>query len=284
MKNKPKFWIEKIPYPKESDHKYSRGQVAVLGGEIMTGAACLSADAAAKIGAGLVTIIAKKNSLPIYKCFKPYIIARDDMDMKAFVQNAKLKGRVCPIIGPGLGDKDYRFVRSIILLLLLEQDIPMIIDADGLNAFEGRMPELLSKLHKNVILTPHDGEFKRMFPNLAKLLDSDREQAIIDAANLSNAVIVLKGSKTIIATKGRDIIVNNNASTYLATAGSGDVLSGVLGGLLTQGMSAFDAACAGVWMHGRASQIIGAGLVASDLIEEIPKVLKEMLGISKKVG
>lgn len=284
MKNEPEVWIKGFPVPDENSHKYSRGQVAVLGGAEMTGAACLSADAAAKIGAGLVTIISPdKKSTNIYRCFKPYIIVRDDVEIYDFVLKAKEKGRVCPSIGSGLGNKDYRLLRDVILPLLDECD-EILIDADGLNAFEGHSDLLFSKLHNNVVLTPHEGEFKKLFPNLAGLLADNRAEATKKAAICSNAIIVLKGHETIIATQGQDVIINDNASPYLASAGSGDVLSGLIAGLTAQGMSAFNAACAGVYMHGRASEIVGVGLVASDLIEVFPKVLKEMLGIHKKLG
>ncbi len=274
MENTPHIWIDKLPAPKESDHKYSRGQVVILGGKDMTGAACLSADAAARVGAGLVTIIAQdKASLHVYRCFKPYIIARNDLDIAQFVKLAKLKGCICPAIGMGMGNKDYKALRNTILSLLSVAD-KIVIDADGLNAFEEHSRLLFSKLHENIVLTPHEGEFKRLFPDLT----------VRQAAAASNAVIVLKGHKTVIAAPDGREVINNNASAYLATAGSGDVLSGVIAGLIAQGMSAFDAACAGVYIHGKASQNIGVGLVASDLIKIFPKVLKEILGIHEKLG
>ncbi len=284
MINKPDIWIKKFPRPKESDHKYSRGQVVVLGGKDMTGAACLSADGAARVGAGLVTIISSnKESAAIYKNFRPYIIVKNNIDIDSFVVKAKSKSRICLVIGPGLGNKDYQMLRSTILSLL-DEGVPIVIDADGLNAFAGQADLLFSNIHKDIVLTPHDGEFKKLFPDLAQLLGKNRAMAAQKAAELSGAVIVLKGHKTIIAAQGREAVVNYNACAYLATAGSGDVLSGAISGLIAQGMSAFDAACAGVYMHGRASEIFGAGLVASDLIEIFPKVLKEMLGIHKKLG
>lgn len=290
MKNEPSLWIENFASPQPNDHKYNRGQIAVLGGVDMTGAACLSADSAARIGAGVVTIISPHltvfqkmkilDPLLVYKAFKPYLIARNDITMNEFVKRAKVKGCVCPVIGPGLGDKEYSVVRSIVLSVL-DQGVPIVLDADGLNAFEGHQGSLWAHIHGNVVLTPHDGEFKKLFPGVLK---EDRVAAAIEAAKISNSIIVLKGANSIIAAPDGEAVVNNNALPYLATAGSGDVLSGMIAGLVSQGMPAFEAACAAVWMHGRASEIIGCGLVASDIIEIIPKILKEILGIREKLG
>lgn len=293
MKNTPDLWLKEFPIPDALSHKYTRGQVCVLGGVQMTGAACLSADGAARIGAGLVTIVSPYLTLGqkvqgfdpiyIYKSFRPYIIARNDMTIQHFVERATVKGRVCAIVGPGLGDEEYETVRAIILSLLQEK-IPMVIDADGLNAFAGHEAKLYGALHRDVILTPHDGEFKRVFPSLARLMTSDRRQAAVNASSESDAVVVLKGAETTIATPDGQVVINDKASPFLATAGAGDVLSGIVGGLLAQGMQGFLAACASVWIHAKSAEIKGAGLVASDLNENIAKVLKETLGIDEKVG
>ena len=289
MNNEPQLWIKDIPCPKDSDHKYSRGQVIVMGGVDMTGAACLSADAAARVGAGLVTLISPKvhkgsfDPVLVYKCFKPYIIARNDISMQDCVYKAQKKGVVCPVIGPGLGDKDYQGISGLILTLL-EDEQPIVIDADGLNAFQINREAFWLKTHGKVVLTPHEGEFKKLFPDLAPLLKDDRSETARAASERSGAVLVLKGAQTVIADPAGQVVTNSNASPYLATGGSGDVLSGMVAGLIAQGMTPFNAACAAVWMHGHASEIIGAGLVASDIIEKIPELLKEMLGIQKKVG
>ena len=293
MMNAPEYWQSHLPAPAEKDHKYIRGQVAVLGGVEMTGAACLAADAAARTGAGLVTIMPGKISLlqrlmgddpmSTYQNFRPYIIVRKNERMIDFVKDEQKKTRrVVPVIGPGLGNKEYEIVRTIILSLLKEE-VPLVLDADGLNAFIGYADVLLKNLHKDVILTPHDGEFLKLFPQLTGVLNENRKNAAEQAASLSASTIVLKGAKTIIAAREQETVINDNASPYLATAGSGDVLAGIMAGLVAQGMPPFGAACAGVWIHGRASQIIGAGLVACDIIEKIPEILKETLGIRKKL-
>ncbi len=294
IENTPQLWASQIPVPNAQDHKYKRGQVAVLGGDEMTGAACLAADAAARSGAGLVTLIAQKQSilemlnpgsvdpLLIYRSFRPYIIARRNYK----IEKAQEKGRVACIIGPGLGDNSYNNVRSVILDLLNKgEGTPIVVDADGLNAFLGdnENKNLCKAAHPQCVLTPHEGEFQKLFPHLAGTVKTDRYDAVSQAVRLlSGGVLVLKGHQTIIAQyrNGEEqVLVNKISSPYLATAGSGDVLSGLIAGFMAQGMPGFQAAAASVWMHGKASQNLGAGLVAQDLVKNIPVVLKEILGI-----
>ncbi|MFP4098828.1 MAG: NAD(P)H-hydrate dehydratase [Alphaproteobacteria bacterium] len=299
--NRQEHWIDLIPRAGEEDHKYTRGQVFVAGGRDMTGAACLAADAAAKAGAGLVNIVVLRlkfheiinphiiDPLPVYKGFRPYIITRRCPDIVALLCQAQIKGRAVGVIGPGLGSNDYKEIRRIILHALEgscgQPVIPIVLDADGLNAFGGDAyrAHLYRAVHSSAVLTPHDGEFKKLFPSLSSLLKDNREKAAYDAAQmLDGGVLVLKGHNTIIAQQADGevhMVVNNVTSPYLATAGSGDVLSGVIAGLMAQGMPAFQAGAAGVWIHGKAAQNIGLGLVAADLIDNIPEVLKEMLGI-----
>ena len=284
MKNTPGLWIKNFPVPTPQDHKYSRGQVVVLGGADMTGAACLSADAAARIGAGLVTIISSSHDvLNTYRSFRSYIIVRTDVTIEEFVKAGTAKGTVASVIGPGLGNKEYKAIRDIIASVLT-LNTPIVLDADGLNAFEGKTNDLWDNIHENTVITPHEGEFSKLFPDLKSLLKTDHEEAAKKAAEMSQAIVVLKGFETVIAAPNGQIIINDNASPYLATAGSGDVLSGMIAGLMGQGMNALDAACAAVWLHGKASIDLGTGLVATDLVEIIPELLKETLGIRKKVG
>ena len=292
--NTPDIWINSVPVASPQDHKYTRGQVAVLGGDEMTGAACLTAYAAAKSGAGLVTLIAQKQSLLqilnphtidpllIYRSFRPYIIAHRGYK----IEEAEKKGRVACVIGPGLGNKAYKNVRGVILDILKKgEGTPIVVDADGLNAFLGdnNNKSLCHAAHEQCVLTPHEGEFQKLFPHLANTVKEDRYDAVSQAIRLlSGGVLVLKGHETIIAQHmhgEENILINKVASPFLATAGSGDVLSGIIAGLMAQGMPGFQAAAAGVWMHGKAAQNLGFGLVAEDLVKNIPVVLKEMLGI-----
>ncbi|MGH1455437.1 MAG: NAD(P)H-hydrate dehydratase [Alphaproteobacteria bacterium] len=289
--NLPELWIESFPVYDETTHKYKRGQVFVLGGVEMTGAACLSADAAARVGAGLVTIISpylsafqkliRFDPIGVYKSFKPYIMVKQQHLLNA-VQKSQEKGRCSVIIGPGLGNREYSTVRSIVYSILEEKTL-LVLDADGLNAFEGRQAQLYTLLHEDSVVTPHEGEFKKLFPELSLDSHEDRIQSTQLAAKKCGCVIVLKGARTIIANE-HSYVINTNAKPSLATAGSGDVLSGIIAGLMAQGMDAFDAARCGVWIHGKTSQTSEPCLVATDINEKIPLVLKEMLGIDKKLG
>lgn len=277
LENDIGLWCANLPVPKDTDHKYTRGQVAVLGGPEMAGAACLTAHGASRIGAGLVMIISPFFDMPrrdgaydpmsVYRSFMPHLIIREGQSFLDFVRQAERKGRVVPVIGPGLGP-DYGIIRRIVVGAL-KRNKPVVLDADALNAFEGHLDELLAVLHAEAVLTPHEGEYVRLF-----------KQSDFKA---TKAVIIRKGARTFISREDRENVVNTTASPYLATAGSGDVLAGIVAGLMAQGMPAFEAACAGVWMHGKAAQIHGPGLIAGDIPNLIPKVLQEVLGFHKNL-
>jgi len=150
----------------------------------------------------------------------------------------------------------------------------VILDADALTVFGSDREKLYSALNNNSILTPHEGEFARLFPDL----DGFKTQRAQKAAQASGAVIVLKGPDTVIVAPDGRTVINTNAPPWLATAGSGDVLAGMIVGLAAQGMAPFDAACAAVWIHGAAAYLFGEGLVASDIATKIPAVLGELHG------
>ncbi|MEX1147145.1 MAG: ADP/ATP-dependent (S)-NAD(P)H-hydrate dehydratase, partial [Sphingomonadales bacterium] len=152
----------------------------------------------------------------------------------------------------------------------------VVLDADALTVFADRPTDLFNLLHDNCVITPHDGEFFRLFPELKSVpgkLDRARR-----AAEISGAIVLLKGADTVIAAPDGRVVINDNAPADLATAGAGDVLAGMVAGLLAQGMAAFDAAAAAVWVHGRAACNFGPGLVAGDLPAGIPSVLGELKG------
>jgi hydroxyethylthiazole kinase-like uncharacterized protein yjeF len=288
--NTPQLWAHGLPRPTRADHKYTRGQVAVLGGADMTGAACLAAEAAARIGAGLVMIVSpffdfpKKaerfDPIPIYHSFRPYLIIREHVSFLDVIREGERKGRIIPVLGPGLGN-DTATIRRIVLGAL-RRGKPVVLDADALNAFEGAArAELCAALHENANLPPHQGEFARLFPETA---GRSRVEKMAHACAATPGVWVLKGGCTLIAARGTEVMENDTASPYLATAGAGDVLAGMIAGLLAQGMAPLDAACAGVWMHGRAGAMLGPGLVASDLAGQFPAALQEVLGFQDKVG
>ncbi len=243
--NAPELWD--VPKPGQADHKYSRGMAVIYGAPLMTGATRLAASAAARAGAGLVTVLAPPGTGSIYRISLPaHIIVRDDMQWYDPRITAQLWG-------PG----------GLDVKIMLAGVTPAVIDADGLFA----LPE---KLHENVVLTPHEGEFLRLFPDFK---GKKTEKALM-ASQKSGAIVVLKGAESIIAHPDGRIVVNNHASSYLASAGTGDVMAGMIAGLLAQGMEPFDAACAGVWMHGEAGIRLGAGLVASDIPDILPLILR----------
>jgi hydroxyethylthiazole kinase-like uncharacterized protein yjeF len=171
------------------------------------------------------------------------------------------------VIGPAAG-LDAHTVDNV--RALARTGAALVVDADALSIFEGRSQELFDLLDPTDVLTPHEGEFRRLFPDL---LDSGRETAAIEAARTAGCVVVLKGRETVIAGPDGRQHVNDNGSPWLATAGTGDVLAGIIGGLIAQGMASLDAAAAAVWIHAEAARGFGPGLIAEDLPDRLPAVL-----------
>jgi hydroxyethylthiazole kinase-like uncharacterized protein yjeF len=244
----PELW--RLPHLDPSTHKYSRGHVTVLGGPAMTGAARLAADAARRAGAGMVTIAAPFGSADIYRTGSPGVIV-SNATIQELLSDARRHVWVC---GPGLGAEGARQA----LPLLLAAGRHVVADADTFTAFANQ-PDALTG---SAVLTPHAAEFARVFGPPG----TDRLAAARAAAARTRAVLLLKGSDTIIAAPDGRAAINFNAPPWLATAGAGDVLSGIIAGLLAQDMPAWKAAAAGAWLHGRAAQRAGSGLVAEDLL------------------
>jgi len=274
--NSPELWRENLPYPKPADNKYSRGHLLVLGGALyQTGASRLAAMAGLRVGAGAITIASLPQSLLIYAAHLTAIMVSPVTGARDFAKLLAEKHISGIVIGPAAGvtEKTYEFS-----LAALESALPLVMDADALSVFsdkhKARAEELfaLIKARKaKTVLTPHEGEFKRLFGELP----GDREERAQAAAIKSGAVILLKGNETVIASEGKTII-NKNAPSTLATAGSGDVLAGIIGGLTAQGMDVFDASCAGAWIHAEAANIFGPGLIAEDLPGLVPGVMREL--------
>lgn len=246
--NLPELWH--VPVLNAASHKYTRGAVTVLGGSVMTGAARLAADAARRAGAGLVTIATQAGGGNVYRAGSPGTIV-SETPLAALLSDHRRQVWVC---GPGLGADAARAA----LPALLAAHRQVVADADTFTAFADS-PDALKGA---AVLTPHAAEFARVFGAAG----SDRLAAVRAAAARSGAVILLKGSDTIIAAPDGRAAVNANAPPWLATAGAGDVLAGIIAGLLAQGMDPWQAAAAGAWLHGEAGMRAGPGLVAEDLL------------------
>jgi len=258
--NDPTLWFTLFPCPSHDAHKYARGHCVVIGGTTLTGAARLVATAAARAGAGLVTLVVPTAISNTYRAALPaHIMVEDETDDRcAQLQDPR---RNVLVLGPGYG----RDGAGVIRWLMARGPQAAVVDADGLNALADKA-DGLKLMRAGDVMTPHAGEYKRLFG------DMDPQAA----AKVAGCVIILKGARTII-TDGTRVIVNDHASPYLASAGTGDVLAGVIGGLLAQGMPAFEAACAGVWLHGDAGLAIGPGLVASDLPDALPAIIARLI-------
>ncbi len=244
-------------------HKYVRGHALILGGE-MTGAARLAAGAARRIRAGMVTLAVPQKLMPIYAsaCAPGVVLKPCDKpdDLAALLEHGKISAALA---GPGLGVG--KTTRSMVAQLL-EDGLPLVLDADALTSFEGRQDDLFGNLHHPALLTPHEGEFKRLFERSSDKLASARQ-----AARHAGATVLLKGADTVIASPDGRAVIETQAPPWLATAGSGDVLAGIAVGLMAQGMPPFQAGQAAAWQHGQAGLRAGEGLVAEDLIGELGK-------------
>jgi NAD(P)H-hydrate epimerase len=272
IKNEPVLWQGTFPQKTPSGHKYAYGHAVIYGGPAMPGAAILAALSALRVGAGLCSIVGSVEAKSAYLAAHPCILYEPCQKALQFPCHNKDKRRNALLIGPGAGASDRKGLRRAVLETLA-QGRACVLDADALNVFQGQAGALFSALHAHCVLTPHEGEFARLFPGL----EGTRQERAGRAAQITGAVIVLKGSETVIACPDGRMAININAPSWLATAGAGDVLAGLILGLLAQNMPPFDAACAATWMHGAAAERFGPGLIASDLPEIIPSVLQGIL-------
>jgi ADP-dependent NAD(P)H-hydrate dehydratase / NAD(P)H-hydrate epimerase len=232
----------------------------------MTGAACLSASAGLQAGAGLVGIVAHSCVGPIYRMRERALIVADADTPEAFDALLREKKPDAMVIGPGFGRRnDTKELVSMVLSLTDRA----VLDADALTAFAADPNELFAQLTTNHVLTPHEGEFTRLFPDLK----GTRIEQAREAAQRCGAIMVLKGRDTLIAHPNGAVIINANAPNNLAMGGSGDVLAGIIGGLLARGMGEFMAAAAGVWFHGEAGKLAGNGAIADDLLDHLRAVI-----------
>ena len=273
--NNPNLWISSFPQPSSLDHKYTRGMVLVnCGPKSKTGAARLAARSALRVGAGAVKIICNEDVVDI---LEPQISVEliEVINNKQDFQNILKDKKVSSIlVGPGNGINNETKARALMALAFIDH---VVLDADALTVFENNPEELFIDCYPHTILTPHEGEFKKIFGNEIAEID-DRVLKTKEASIKSNTTVVLKGANTIIASPSGDVVINKSSATYLATAGSGDVLAGIITSLVGKNkMNAFDAACAGVWLHSEMGTILGAGMIAEDIIDLIPVTVKKLL-------
>lgn len=256
--------------PERSGHKYYRGHAFIVSGlRHRTGASRLAAQACLRTGAGLVTIIGKDDALDEHAAFVTAIMLREEDDHFSMVGGV---GNVIAI-GPASGVNEETCVK---VLRLLARGNPIVLDADAMTAFETDPGRLFAALHDKAVLTPHEGEFVRLFPDIAL---TDRKVAALIAAARSGANVLLKGRNTQIASPEGRWAANSHSSPWLATAGSGDVLTGIITGLMAQGSASFDAAAIGAWLHGEIGRRGGVGLTADDMPGLLPTVLADILAV-----
>jgi NAD(P)H-hydrate epimerase len=277
--NRRTLWDAAFPHADGASHKYTRGHALIAAGSEMTGAARLAARAALRIGAGVVTIAADPEVVPIYAAALEAVIVRPMAELSAYEKLLEDERRNALAIGPGAGIGNE--TRDLVRMALASRRA-VVLDADALTSFETQPRALFSVIRDGgqpVVLTPHEGEFKRLFGQIHKATASKLERAR-EAAKLSGAVVILKGADTVIAAPDGRAAISDNAPPFLATAGAGDVLTGMVAGLLAQRMAGFEAASAAVWMHGEAARHVGPGLIAEDLPDALMPVLREMSGYS----
>lgn len=281
FENIPELWREKFCLPRVEGHKYDRGHAVVVSGPAWsTGAARLAARGALRAGAGLVTIASPREALAVNAATNLAIMVRPvdgAAELTRFLADPRLNALA---IGPGLGVEG---TTRDLVVAALSGNRAVVLDADAITAF-AQSPERLSaavkaRTGRATILTPHEGEFSRYFHVLdASTKAGSKLDRARRAAALMDVIIVLKGPDTVVAAPDGRAAIAANAPAFLATAGAGDVLSGIVTGLLAQGMPGFEAACAAVWLHGEAARAFGLGLIAEDLPEQLPSVYRALFG------
>jgi len=279
FENTPQVWRKAFPVPRIDGHKYARGHALVVSGDLAsTGAARMSARAALRAGAGLVTLLSPRDALAINAAALTAVMVRP---VDNAIQFADLLGdrrlNAC-VIGPGagIGKRTVDFVHTA-----LGAKRALVLDADALTSFADAPEHLFGAIKESgqaqVVLTPHEGEFPRVFSDISnKHPGRSKLERVRAAAERSGAVVLLKGADTTVASPDGRATIASNAPPWLATAGSGDVLAGIIAGLMAQGVDAFEAASIGVWMHGEAAREAGPGLIAEDLPEVMPAVTRHI--------
>lgn len=277
FENIPELWANVFPVPQIDGHKYARGHAVVMSGDLAsTGAARLSARGALRAGAGLVTLVSPQEALAVNAAALTAVMVRavdTPEQFKDYLTHKRLN--VC-VIGPGagVGGRTRAFVE-----MALGAGRAAVLDADALTSFADEPEALFQAIKQSdaprLVLTPHEGEFARLFKALPENCVTKLERARF-AARESGGVVLLKGADTVVASPDGRAAITANAPPWLATAGAGDVLAGMIAGMLAQGVPAFEAACIGAWMHGEAAHEFGPGLIAEDLPDALPGVFRNL--------
>ena len=276
--NEPSLWLAEFPWPKPEGHKYARGHVVVVSGPTYsTGAARLGARGALRVGAGLVTVASPRDAIKVNAVQLTAIMVREADDARALASLLADERKNAVLVGPGIGvgERTKELVRSV-----LASKAAVVLDADAITSFADDAKQLFAaiKSHKTpVVMTPHDGEFARLFGDIQATSKLERARA---AAARSRATILLKGSDTVVAAPDGLASINATTSPWLATGGSGDVLGGMVAGLLAQRMNGFHAASAATWLHGAAARAFGPGLIAEDIPEMLRAVLSDLVNLA----
>lgn len=272
--NEPVYWQDYLPNPKLSDHKYTNGHLGVFCGDEMTGAPRLAADASRYIGTGLVTLLAPKGSVDIYAETMPGCLVTEYSSLTSIEKILSTKSFTAFVIGPGLSANQKT---ASLVMRALKTKKPLLLDAGALTCFktESTRSSFLKALHDKCLLTPHEGEFHALFPDIDKKLSKMDKVRL--AMQKTRAAILLKGNDSLIVQDGKPIVINHNAPPFLATAGSGDVLAGVAGGFMSKQIPAHMAGSMATWLAGVAGSYLGFGLIAEELPMAIRQILRNLL-------
>ena len=271
--NSSKLWLNKFPWKKRNDHKYSRGKLIIFGSQPnMIGSTILSSEAALRVGTGSVKIICSKKTLPIYSLKFPSVLKEEINNLSLLKKLIIKEKNSIFLIGPGAGSSQLTKKKT---KLILKHSKYAIIDADALTCFKKNPKELYGLLDKNKIITPHIKEFHTIFPMINKKITNYKK--IVNASKICKCNIVLKGAETLICSPSGNIVLNNHTSSELAVIGSGDVLCGIIASLVGKNkLTPFLACCAAVWIHGDIAKKFGPGLIAEDIVKNIPNILKKL--------
>ena len=281
IENGPALWGGDYPWPEVLGHKYTRGHAVVVSGPAhATGAARLAAYAALRVGAGLVSVASPPDAVAVNAAALTAVMVKPIAGASGLAGLLRDKRFNAVAIGPGCGvGADTR----ALALAALDSGAATVLDADALTSFADDPKALFARLKDPCVLTPHAGEFARLFPGLLQTSPS-RIEAAREAAATANCTVLLKGADTVIASASGQVAVNTNAPPTLATAGAGDVLTGLVAGLMAQRMDSYKAAAAAAWLHGMAANMFGLGLIAEDLPDMLPSVLTALRDILDEPG